>query len=112
MTKYTLLTLGGLQVRVETETSEGHHDSGPSEKSGIDLEEQLYPLLETARYMMQQMRQMGPQEVELSFGIKVNGERNFLAIARNGAEAQFNIKMAWKDPGGPAAAPGPATNEI
>jgi Trypsin-co-occurring domain 1 len=37
-----------------------------------------------------------PSEVEISFGVKATGELGNLAICKVGGEANYNVKLAWK----------------
>jgi hypothetical protein len=36
-----------------------------------------------------------PDEIELTFGVKVTGEGN-MAVAKTGAEASYEVKLVWK----------------
>ena len=62
----------------------------------ILLTDQLQPLVSTAKYIVEQIKLISPDELELNFGIKVNGEGDFLCFAKTGVEAQFNVTMTWK----------------
>ena len=37
-----------------------------------------------------------PSEVEITFGLKATGEVGNLAIAKAGGEANYNVKLNWK----------------
>ncbi len=57
---------------------------------------------------------LGPDELELTFGVKVSGKVNFWFFARADGESTMQVKLTWKSDGpapasgspGPAARPG------
>ncbi len=85
-------------IKTQIEVSEGGYvNNGPGRVSEtIRLKEELDPLLRIAKYIMDQIKDLSPDETELSFGIKASGEGNALCFAKVGAEAQFDVKMTWK----------------
>lgn len=99
MNHFITLALGEIETKIEVDErrQEGRQYNGPKfNEVRIQLEEQMKPLLETAKYIVEQMKQVAPDETELSFGIKASGEGGFLGFAKAGAEAQFQVKMTWK----------------
>lgn len=38
-----------------------------------------------------------PSEIELTFGLKATGEVGNLAVAKAGGEANFTVRLAWKE---------------
>ena len=94
----TLILDDGITTQIEV-SADGFKNNGPGGVGGtIRLREQLDPLLKIAEYIVNQIKNLSPDETELSFGIKASGEGNALCFAKVGAEAQFDVKMTWKRP--------------
>ncbi|WP_327682257.1 CU044_2847 family protein [Kitasatospora sp. NBC_00458] len=94
-------------VGFEVEATDAFHPVGATEVAGR-VREAVGPAVEAARAVLAQVASMGPDEVELKFGIKVNGTANWL-VARAATEANFEVTLTWK-PRGEAtggSAPGP-----
>jgi Trypsin-co-occurring domain 1 len=39
-----------------------------------------------------------PTEVEITFGLKATGEAGNIAVGKAGSEANYNVKLVWKQP--------------
>src|SRR5215470_18944528 len=73
------------------------------------IKEAVEPAVAGARAVLEKVREAGPAEVELKFGIKVNGTANWL-IARAATEANFEVTLTWKTAASaPAPAPAPVS---
>jgi len=53
---------------------------------------------ENAQTLLQAVDQLQPQpeEAEITFGIKGNGEAGNLAVAKVGAEASYTVRILWR----------------
>jgi hypothetical protein len=61
----------------------------------VSLEEALDRLQPTVRALAERLRQAGPDEVTVEFGIKLGGETG-LILAKGTAEVNFKVSMSWK----------------
>jgi hypothetical protein len=58
------------------------------------------PAVQSAKAVLERARAMGPDEVEVKFGIKVSGTATWL-VAKAATEGNFEITMTWKSPAPP-----------
>lgn len=94
----TLVLDDNIMAQIEV-SADGYKNNSPGGTGGtIKLREQLDPLIKIAEHIVDQIKNLSPDETELSFGIKVGGEGNALCFAKVGAEAQFNVKLTWTRP--------------
>ncbi|WP_326668012.1 CU044_2847 family protein [Streptomyces canus] len=63
------------------------------------VQDSVRPAVEAARTVMNQFVQLCPTEVEVTFGIKVNGSANWL-VAKAATEANFGVKLTWRPDSG------------
>jgi hypothetical protein len=84
-------------VGFEIEPPPGFRQAGADELVG-DLRKALGPVVEGARAVLDKVRESGPDEVQVKFGIKVSGTMSWL-IAKAATEANFEVTLTWK-PGG------------
>lgn len=84
----------GSVVRFEFEPGDGFRPVGPDEIVGR-LREAVGPAVEAARAVLAQVREVGPDEIEVTFGIKVTGTMNWL-VAKAASEANFEVTLTWK----------------
>jgi Trypsin-co-occurring domain 1 len=54
-------------------------------------------LLRAAGEVLEQAKALGPEQVELSFSLKVTGEVGW-ASAKAGTEGSFEVKLSWSSP--------------
>jgi hypothetical protein len=47
-------------------------------------------------------QRLGPDEIELSFGVRVSGEVNWWFFAKTKGEASIDVKLSWKGDSGSA----------
>ncbi|WP_242433129.1 CU044_2847 family protein [Streptomyces sp. Root264] len=59
------------------------------------VDEATRPAVEAAQRVLAQIAGLGPDEVEVTFGIKVSGTANWL-IAKAASEANFGVKLVWR----------------
>ena len=89
-------------VRFEVDPPEGFHPAGPDQIAGR-VREALGPAVETAKTVLDKIKEIAPDEVELKFGVKVSGGAQWL-VAKAAAEGNFEITLTWH--GGPNNAAG------
>ena len=59
------------------------------------MQEAIEPVVAAARVVLDKIRQMRPDEVEVKFAVKVNGTMNWL-IAKAATEGNFEVTMRWQ----------------
>ncbi len=70
------------------------------------IQDAVEPSIRAAQAVLSKVRELAPDEAQITFGIAVAGETSWL-VAKGSAEASFQVTLAWK--GGPkdAGAPQP-----
>ncbi|MFD8002988.1 CU044_2847 family protein [Streptomyces mirabilis] len=63
------------------------------------VQDSVRPAVEAARTVLDQFVRLRPAEVEVTFGIKVNGSANWL-VAKAATEANFGVKLTWRPDSG------------
>ena len=58
------------------------------------VKEAVRPAVTAAKAVVAEVAQLAPGDVEVKFGIKVNGSAHWL-VAKSSAEASFEITLAW-----------------
>lgn len=53
------------------------------------------PAVEAAREVLDRVKEHGPREVEVKFGIKVSGTMNWL-VAKAATEGNFEVTLKWQ----------------
>jgi hypothetical protein len=81
-------------VGFEIEPTPGFRQASAHELVG-DLREALAPAVEGARAVLDKVREAGPDEVQVRFGIRVSGTMNWL-IAKAVTEGNFEVIVTWK----------------
>jgi hypothetical protein len=86
------------EVRFEVSPSEGFRPAGPDHLVG-QLEAAVAPAVAGARAVLDEVKKIAPQEIELTFGLKVSGTMNWL-VAKAATEGNFQVTLTWKPGGG------------
>jgi hypothetical protein len=96
-------------VTFEIDPAEGFRPAGPGQIAG-HVREAVAPAIEAAKEVLDKVKELAPDEVEVTFGIKVSGGAQWL-IARATGEASFEITLTWspKQEARETPAPGPPT---
>jgi hypothetical protein len=81
-------------VRFEIEPTDGWRNASHPQVLGR-IREAVGPAVEGARIVLEKVRDAGPDEIEVKFGIKVSGDMNWL-IAKAASEANFEVTLTWK----------------
>ena len=64
-------------------------------KAQVTLEQALIELKPPLQEVMDVLKELGPDEAEVEFGLKIGGETGVI-IAKGTAEVNFVIRMSWK----------------
>jgi hypothetical protein len=81
-------------VAFEFDPPPGFRPAGVTEIVGR-VREAIEPAVEAARVVLDKVREAGPDQVKVRFGIKVSGTANWL-VAKAATEANFDIELVWK----------------
>ena len=81
-------------VRFEIEPTDTFHPVGADEVVGR-VREAVRPAVAAAHAVLERVIELRPAQVEVKFGIKVNGTANWL-VAKTSAEANFEVTLTWK----------------
>jgi hypothetical protein len=87
----------GTVVRFEADPGEGFRPVGADEVLGR-IREAVEPAVAGARAVLEQVKRVEPDSVELKFGVKVTGTANWV-VAKAATEANFEVTLSWS-PGG------------
>lgn len=83
----------GTTVRFEAVAVDGFTPAGPGQIAG-NVRDALEPAVRAAKEVLSGIRTIGPDEVQVTFGIKVSGDANWL-VARAKNEANFEVTLRW-----------------
>lgn len=88
----------------EIEPVPGFHPASTGAVAG-NVEEATRDSVAAARVLLDRVKEIAPNEVQLKFGIKVTGTANWL-IAKAATEANFEVTLIWSrdSPPGPPTA--------
>ncbi|MFJ8536422.1 CU044_2847 family protein [Streptomyces sp. NPDC093591] len=62
------------------------------------LQESLVPVRDTARAVLEQLREAGPDEVEVEFGVNLATEAGAV-ITKTGAGVHLKVRVLWQNRG-------------
>jgi phage tail sheath gpL-like len=80
-------------VSFEIEPTEGFRPAGPGQIAG-KVREAVAPAVEAAKEVLDRVKELAPDEVEVKFGIKVSGGAQWL-VAKATGEASFEVTLTW-----------------
>jgi hypothetical protein len=95
-------------VKFEVEPVAGFAPAGADQILGR-LQEAIEPAVAAARVVLEKVRQMRPDEVEVKFALKASGSANWL-VAKGSAEGNFEITLKWQPHSGSGSDPGGDVN--
>jgi Trypsin-co-occurring domain 1 len=81
-------------VGFEIEPVEGFVPAGIDDIAG-QVRKAAEPAVAAARAVLERVRALSPDGVEVTFGIKVTGTANWL-IAKAATEGNFEVKLSWR----------------
>ena len=70
---------------------------GLAARARVTLQEALDQVRPTLAQVSAMVRDLGPQEAEIEFGLKVGGETG-VVIAKGTAEVNFAVRLVWARP--------------
>lgn len=82
------------KVRFEIEPTDEWRDVSSDKVLG-KIREAVEPAVEGAKAVLDKVREAGPDEIAVKFGIKVSGDMNWF-IAKAATEANFEVTLTWK----------------
>jgi hypothetical protein len=80
-------------AQFEIEPVEGFEPAGVGELAGR-VRAAIGPAVEAARAVLDQARRLGPDGVEVKFGVKVTGKANWI-VAKAATEGNFEVTLSW-----------------
>jgi hypothetical protein len=80
-------------VGFEFEPGPGFHQAGAKEFVG-QVSKAVEPAVEAAKAVLEKVKEIKPDGVEVTFGVKVTGEASWV-VARAATEGNFEIKLRW-----------------
>jgi hypothetical protein len=81
-------------VGFEFEPGPGFHQAGSKEFVG-QVRKAVEPAVEAAKAVLEKVKEIKPDGVEVKFGVKVTGEANWV-VAKAATEGNFEITLTWE----------------
>jgi Trypsin-co-occurring domain 1 len=88
-------------VGFEFEPGPGFHQAGAKEFVG-QVRQAVEPAVEAAKAVLEKVKEIKPDGVEVKFGVKVTGEANWV-VAKAATEGNFEITLNWAPGAEPTA---------
>jgi len=85
-------------VEIEIEPVAGYVPAGVGDVAG-HVASAAEPAVRAAQAVLEQVKRLSPDDVEVRFGLKVSGTASWL-LARAGTEANFEVTLGWRQPAG------------
>jgi hypothetical protein len=84
-----------IPVEFEIEPPDGFQQAGLGEVAAR-VGDAVEPAVAAARDVLHRFKELHPDEVEVTFGIKVSGSANWL-VAKGTGEGNFAVTLRWRD---------------
>ncbi|MGH8879355.1 MAG: CU044_2847 family protein [Stackebrandtia sp.] len=84
----------GTAVAFEFGPAAGFRPAGVEEVAGR-VRDAVEPAVRTARTVLERVRESGPDEVAVKFGVKVTGKVDWI-VAKAATEGNFEVTLTWK----------------
>jgi Trypsin-co-occurring domain 1 len=81
------------RVKFEIDPEPGFSPASPDQVLG-KVQRAIEPLVETAKAVLDKVKEARPDQVEVKFGVKVTGGADWI-VARAAGEGNFEIKLTW-----------------
>jgi hypothetical protein len=88
----------GTTAQIEIGTTPGFQPAGVGDVAGR-VRVAAAPAIQAAREVLDQVRELTPDGVQIKFGVKVTGTANWL-VAKAATEGNFEVTLSWQ-PGTP-----------
>ena len=82
------------KVKFEIDPPPGFQEAGGDKVIG-KITEALGPAVDTAKLILDKIKEVKPGEVTLTFGLKVSGRLDWF-VARASTEGNFQVTLTWK----------------
>jgi hypothetical protein len=82
-------------VKFEIDRPSGFYPAGGPDKVAGKVRDAIVPAVEAAKEVLGKAKEAAPDEVEMTFGVKVSGHADWV-IARAASEANFEIRLTWR----------------
>jgi len=98
MASYLETTINGKTLMVAVTEDVATNEDGFRGGRPVPFEAILDTVKGTAKYVVDTLADLGTQEIELSYGLKLGFKAgiSFWALAETSSESQFGIKILWK----------------
>jgi hypothetical protein len=80
-------------VGFEFDPGPGFHQAGAKEFVG-QVSKAVGPAVEAAKAVLEKVKEIKPDGVEVKFGVKITGEANWV-VAKAATEGNFEITLTW-----------------
>src|SRR5260370_6702025 len=97
------------KVKFEIEPTDGFRPAGPGQVLGR-VQDAVAPAVEAAKAVLDKVKEARPDQVEVTFGVKVSGEATWF-VAKSAAEGSFEVKLTWAR-GAAETSPGGTSDDI
>lgn len=81
------------QVQFEIDPPPGFRPAGTGKVAGR-VRDAVEPAVQAAREVLERTRDLAPDQVQVTFGVKVTGTASWL-VARAAAEGNFQVTLSW-----------------
>jgi Trypsin-co-occurring domain 1 len=81
-------------AQFEIEPLPGFRPAGTGDIAGT-IKASVGPAVEAAKVILDQLKQIAPDSVEVKFGVKVTGTANWL-VAKAATEGNFEVTLSWR----------------
>jgi ribosomal protein L9 len=82
------------EVAFEVDRGAGFGPAGTKEVLGR-VRDAVRPAVEAAEIVLDQLKDAGPDEVKVKFGVKVSGKMDWL-VAKAATDANFEVTLVWR----------------
>ncbi|TCB92148.1 hypothetical protein E0H26_24555 [Micromonospora zingiberis] len=89
---------------IEVEPPAGFQPAGVGDVAGW-VRESAAPAIAAAKEVLEQVKEVAPDSVEVRFGIKATGTANWV-VAKAAGEANFEVTLTWSTDAPPERGPG------
>lgn len=85
-------------VQFEVEPTDGFRSARADDQVAGRVRDAVEPAVAAAKEVLAKLGEIKPDQIELSFGIKVSGTANWL-VAKAETNANFSVTLIWKPKG-------------
>jgi hypothetical protein len=82
-------------AQFEVDVSGGFNAAASAGQVIADVRNAVGPAVEAAKVVLDRVKPLGTEAVEVKFGVKASGSNNW-TVARTASEATFEITLSWR----------------